>query len=68
MQRIKKMTKKNTNSVRFTMRLPEDMWLFYKKSAIDQRKSMMQLIVDQLSKYQRKFEGNSLQNDTQVSD
>lgn len=50
------------------MRLPEDMWLFYKKSAIDQRTSMMQLIVNQLSKYQRKFGEKPLQSDTQVSE
>jgi len=62
------MIKKNTGCVRFSMRLPEDMHLFYKKAAWDQRRTMMEIIVEQLAKYQRKCETKPLQNDTQVSE
>jgi len=60
--------KKGEPFKRFSMRIPHDMWLFYRKVAFDSNTSMMEIIVHQLEKFQRKSENKSLQCDTQVSE
>lgn len=52
------MTKKKINKdiKMFQMRMPKDMWVFLKKTAIDQEISMMDIIVRCVDKYKKKFE------------
>lgn len=62
------MIKKNTPCVRFTMRMPEKMHRYYKRTAFDKNSTMMDIIVEQLAKHQIKEESKALHNDTQVSE
>lgn len=62
------MTKKDTGYRRFSMRIPEEMWLFYRKVAFDNKTSMMEIIINQLDKYQRKMENKASHSDTCVSE
>lgn len=40
----------------FQMRMPKDMWVFLKKTAIDQEISMMDIIVRCVDKYKKRVE------------
>lgn len=40
----------------FQMRMPKDMWIFLKKTAIDQEISMMDIIVRCVDKYKKRME------------
>ncbi len=40
----------------FQMRMPKDMWIFLKKTAIDQEISMMDIIVRCVDKYKKRIE------------
>jgi len=48
--------KTNKDIKMFQMRMPRDMWVFLKKTAIDQEISMMDIIIRCVDKYKKKME------------
>lgn len=52
---------------RFTMRMPNDIWKFLKKAAVDQESSMTDIILRCVSKYRKKFDEKGCKDDTKVS-
>lgn len=50
----------------FQMRMPKELWIFLKKTAIDQEISMMDIIVRCVNKYKKRLENKLTDNDTRV--
>lgn len=57
---------KNKEIKMFQMRMPKDMWVFLKKSAIDQEVSMMDIILRCVEKYKKRMENKLTDSDTHV--
>lgn len=49
----------------FNIRIPKETWLFLKKTAMEQERSMVDIIMSCVDKYKRKCE-NKLTGDTHV--
>jgi hypothetical protein len=50
----------------FQMRMPKDIWLFLKKTAADQERSMMDIILTCVEKYKKRCEKKLTDDDTLV--
>lgn len=55
-------TQKNKDIKMFQIRMPKDMWVFLKKTSVDQEISMMDIIVRCVDKYKKRIE-NKLTDD-----
>ena len=58
------MIKKDNEIKTFNMRMPKNLWMFLKKTAIDQEKTMTDIIVECVRKYEKKFENRLTSLDT----
>lgn len=60
------MKQDTTNLKTFNMRIPRDIWVFLKKTAIDQDESMTDIIVRCVEKYKRKIDNKLTKQDLNV--